>query len=109
MNCFLVHHFTWISSFPGHFGSPISITMYAILTSLLVDLQTSVRDQNGVEFDQESSGHGPRHETHLLALLLAEIANERLKILTSLLVDLQTSLRGQNGVEFYQESTGHFF
>ena len=42
-----------------------------------------------------------------LALLLAEIANERLKILTSLFFDLQTSVRGQNGVEFYQESTGH--
>ena len=63
-----------------------------ILTSLLVDLQTSVRGQNGVEFDQESNEHGPRHVTHLLALLLAEIANERLKILTSLLVDLQTSV-----------------
>ena len=31
----------------------------------------------------------PRHVTHLLALLLAEIANERLKILTSLLAELQ--------------------
>ena len=49
------------------------------LTSLLVDLQTSVRGQNGVEFDQESNEHGPRHVTHLLALLLAKIANERLK------------------------------
>ena len=66
-----------------------------------------MRGQNGVEFDQESSGHGPRHVTHLLALLLAEIANERLKILTFLLFDLQTSGRGQNGVEFYQEFTGH--
>ena len=66
-----------------------------------------MRGQNGVEFDQEFSGHGPRHVTHLLALLLAEIANERLKFLTSLLVDLQTSIRGQNGVEFDQESTGH--
>ena len=66
-----------------------------------------MRGQNGVEFDQESTGHGPRHVTHLLALLLAEIANERLKILTSLLFDLQTSVRGQNGVEFVQESTGH--
>jgi len=71
---------------------------------LLVDLQTSVRGQNGVEFDQESSGHGPRHVTHLLALLLAEIANERLKIPTSLLFVLQTSVRGQKGVEFCQES-----
>ena len=42
-----------------------------------------MRGQNGVEFDQEFSGHGPRHVTHLFALLLAEIANERLKILTS--------------------------
>ena len=42
-----------------------------------------MRGQNGVEFDQEFSWHGPRHVTHLLALLLAEIANERLKILTS--------------------------
>ena len=50
-----------------------------ILTSLLVDLQTSVGGQNGVEFDQESNEHGPRHVTHLLALLLAKIANERLK------------------------------
>ena len=63
--------------------------------------------QNGVEFDQESSGHGPRHVTHLFALLLAKIANERLKIPTSLLFDLQTSVRGQNGVEFDQESAGH--
>ena len=55
-----------------------------------------------VEFDRESTGHGPGHVTHLLALLLA---NERLKILTSLLVDLQTSVRGKNGVEFCQEST----
>ena len=54
--------------------------------------------QNGVEFDQESNEHGPRHVTHLLALLMAKIANERLKILTSLLVDLQTSVRGQNAV-----------
>ena len=74
---------------------------------MLVDLQTSVRGQNGVEFDQEFSGHGPRHVTHLLALLLAEIANERLKIPTSLLFDLQTSVRGQNGEEFDQESAGH--
>ena len=66
-----------------------------------------MRGQNGVELDQESTGHDPRHVTHLLALLLAEIANERLKILTSLLVDLQTSVRGQNGVEFDQESNGH--
>ena len=74
-----------------------------IPTSLLVDLQTSVRGQNGgVEFDEESTGHGPRHVTHLLALLLAEIANEKLKILTSLLVELQTSVRCQNGVEFDQ-------
>ena len=42
-----------------------------------------------------------------LALLLAKIANERLKILTSLLFDLKTSVKGQNGVEFYQESTEH--
>ena len=73
---------------------------------MLVD---SVRGQNGVEFDQEFSEHGPRHVTHLLSLLLAKIANERLKILTSLLVDLQTSVRGQNEVEFDQESTGQFF
>ena len=66
-----------------------------------------VRGQNGVDFDQESTGHGPRHVTHLLALLLAEIANERLKILTSLLVDLQTSVRGQNGVEFDHKFTWH--
>ena len=65
-----------------------------ILTSLLFDLQTSLRGQNRVRFDQEFSGHGPRHFAHLLALLLAEIANERLKILTSMLVDLQTSVRG---------------
>ena len=76
---------------------------YAILTSLLVDLQTSVRGQNGVEFDQESAGH----VTHLLDLLLAEVANERLKILTFLFFDQQTSVRGQNWVEFCQESTGH--
>ena len=80
---------------------------YSIVTYLLFNLQTSVRGQNGVEFYQESTGHGPRHVTHLLALLLAKIANERLKIPTSLLFDLQTSLRGQNGVEFCQESTRH--
>ena len=44
--------------------------------SLLFDLQTSVRGQNGVEFYQESNEHGPRHVTHLIALLLAEIAND---------------------------------
>ena len=53
-----------------------------------------MRGQNGVEFDQESTGHGPRHVTHLLTLLLAEMANERLKILTALLVDLQISCEG---------------
>ena len=73
-----------------------------MLTFLLVDLQTSLRGHNGVEFDQEFSGHGPRHVTHLLALLLAEIANERLKFLTSLIFDLQTSVRSQNWI-----STGH--
>ena len=78
-----------------------------ILTFLFFDLQTSVRGQNGVEFDQEFSGHGPRHVTHLLDLLLAEVANERLKILTFLFFDQQTSVRGQNWVEFCQESTGH--
>ena len=74
---------------------------------MLVDLQTSVRGQNGVEFNQEFSGHGPRHVTHLLALLLVEIANERLKILTSLLFDQKTSVRGQNRVEFSQKSIEH--
>ena len=54
-----------------------------ILTSLLVDLQLSVRGPNRVEFDQESNEPGPRHVTHLFSLLLAEIANKRLKILTS--------------------------
>ena len=61
-----------------------------------------MRGQNGVEFDQESNGH----VGFFLALLLAEIANERLKILTSLLFDLQTSVRGQNGEEFYHKSIG---
>ena len=65
--------------------------------SLFFELQTSMRGQNGVEFYKESNEHGPRYVTHLLALLLAEIANERLKIPTSLLVDLQTSLRGKMG------------
>ena len=60
-------------------------------------------DQNGIEFYQESTGH----DRFFLALLLAKIANERLKILTSLLVELKTSVRGQNGVEFDQESTEH--
>ena len=60
--------------------------------------------QNGVEFYLKSNEHGPRH---ILALLLAKIANERLKILIFLLFDLKTSGRGQNGVEFNQESTGH--
>ena len=68
--------------------------MLCNLTSLLFDLQTSVRGQNWVEFYQESNDHGPRHITHLVAHLLDEIANERLKILTSLLFDLQTSVRG---------------
>ena len=49
----------------------------------------------------------PALKPSLRALLLAKIANERLKILTSLLFDLQTSVRGQNGVEFDQECTGH--
>ena len=43
----------------------------------------------------------------LRALLLAVLANQRLKILTSLLNDLQTSMGGQNGLEFYQESNEH--
>ena len=51
----------------------------------------------------------PALKPSLRALLLAKIANERLKILTSLLFDLQTSVRGQNEVEFDQESTGQFF
>ena len=42
---------------------------------------------------QESNGH----VGFSLALLLAKIANKRLKILTSLLFDLQTSVRGQMG------------
>ena len=70
-----------------------------LLWCLLFDLQTSVRGQNGVEFYQESTGH----IGFFIALLLAEIASERLKILTSLLFDLQTSARGQNGVEFCQK------
>ena len=49
----------------------------------------------------------PALKPSLRALLLAKIANERLKILTSLLFDLQTSVRGQNGVEFCQESNRH--
>ena len=65
-----------------------------MLTFLLFDVQTSMRGQNGVEFDQESNDHCLRHITHLLALLLAEIANERLKILTSLLFYIQTSVEG---------------
>ena len=44
---------------------------------------------------------------YLLALLLANIANERMKKLTSLLYDLQTSVRVECGVEFCQEFTGH--
>ena len=74
-----------------------------MLTFLLFDLQTNIRGQNGVEFYQESTGH----VRFFLALLLAVIANERLKILIFLLFDLKTSGRGQNGVEFNQESTGH--
>ena len=104
-----------------------------------------MRDQNGVEFFQESTGHvgfflalllanqwdtenpnflviwptdkceGSKwggilpgiHWAFFLALLMAEIANERLKIIIFLLFDLKTSGRGQNGVEFNQESTGH--
>ena len=61
------------------------------LWCLLFDLQTSVRGQNGVEFYQESTGH----IRFFLALLLAKIANERLKILVFLLFDLQTSVRAQ--------------
>ena len=68
-----------------------------------------MRGPNEVEFDQDSNEHGLRHMTHLFALLLAKIANERLKILTSLLFDLHTSVRHQNGVEFHQESTGQIF
>ena len=62
-----------------------------------------MRGQKGVDFYQEST----RHVRFFLALLLAVIANERLKILIFLLFDLKTSGRGQNGVEFNQESPGH--
>ena len=63
-----------------------------------------MKGQNGVEFDQESTGHGG----FLLALLLADQWEaENPSFLTSLLFDLQTRVGGQNGVEFYQESTGH--
>ena len=62
-----------------------------LLWCLLFNLQTSVRGQNGVEFYQESTGH----IRFFLALLLAKIANERLKILVFLLFDLQTSVRAQ--------------
>ena len=62
-----------------------------------------MRGQNGVEFYQESTGH----VRFFLALLLAVIANERLRIIIFLLFDLKTSGSGQNGVEFNQESTGH--
>ena len=50
-----------------------------LLTSLLVDLKTSVRGQNGVEFDHKFTWL----VRFFLALLLAKIANERLIILTS--------------------------
>ena len=45
-----------------------------MLTFLLVDLKTSMRGQNGVDFYQESTGH----VGFFLALALDEIANERL-------------------------------
>ena len=61
----------------------------------------------GSKLCQESNEHDPRQVTHLLALLLAEIANERLKILTFLFFDLQTSVIGQNGVDFDQDSNEH--
>ena len=58
-----------------------------------------MRGQNGVEFDQESTGH----VWFLLALLLAdqwEAENANFLV-------VQTSMRGQNRIEFDQESTGH--
>ena len=57
----------------------------------LIDLQTSMRVQNGVEFYQECTGH----VGFFLALLLAQIANGRLKILIFLICDLQTSVRNK--------------
>ena len=72
-----------------------------MLTFLLFDVQTHMRGQNGVVFDQESTGDVRFFQPSYWP------TNERLKILTFFLVELQTSIRGQNGVEFDQESTGH--
>ena len=70
------------------------------LTSDPFELQTSVRGQNGVEFHQESNGHGPRH--------VARVRHGSPRVLlTPDPFELQTSVRGQNGVEFHQESNGH--
>ena len=35
------------------------------VTSEPIELQTSVRGQNGVEFHQEFNGYGPRHVTYV--------------------------------------------
>ena len=69
-----------------------------MLTFFLVDLQTSMRGQNGIEFYQESIGHVGFFSPSYWP------TNERLKMLTFLLFDEQTSMRGQNGVELNQES-----
>merc|ERR1711879_702936 len=55
------------------------------ITFLLFDLQTRMRDQNGVEFYQESTCH----VGFFLGLLLAEIANERLNFARNLMIMVQ--------------------
>ena len=75
-----------------------------LLTLLPDELQGSVRGQIGVEFRQESNGHGPSHVTRVRHV---SSRVDTCLLLTLLLGELQGSARGQNGVEFRQESNGH--
>ena len=71
-----------------------------MLAFLLFDVQTRMRGQIGIEFNQESTGD----VKFFLALLLAD--QWEAENANFLLSDLQTRLMGQNGVEFDQEFTG---
>ena len=67
---------------------------------VLDELQGHVLHQNGVEFYQESNGHGPRHVTGVSHVSTRDFV-------TPDSFELQTSVRGQNGVEFHWELNGH--
>ena len=46
------------------YSTPV-LYIYKILTLVLDELQGHVLHKNGVEFHQESNGHGPRHVTRV--------------------------------------------